>query len=335
MAVSPQNTLKRELATVKRLDGISDHPNADRLSIGRVGGWDVVVSKDCTTETVGVFFEVDSIIPAHVMGEVTKPMTVKTRKIRGILSQGLFLPLDEIRKEVNLQALAVGDDVTDLLQVGQVKVVDEDVNPAWFKSGTRGFHDICPTGVNKTQEQRLQSSMWLLDRVAGKPYYISLKYDGSSATYVMDNGAFTVCSRNLEAGEGSAYRRAAEKYDLEGKAEGRRLVLQGEVYGPGVNGNKHETTVLQLAVFNVYDIEAGTYLDLDSMLAKLQELGVPAVEILESGDSFSHDLTSLLKLARGRYVGTRNHREGLVVRRKDQSCSFKVLNNEYLLKYEA
>lgn len=322
--------MSRQLATVRRLDGTSNHPNADRLSIGRVGGWDVVVPVSCTSGTVGVFFEVDSVVPGALVGE-GKKVTVKTRKIRGILSQGLFIPLADLTADSS--AWSVGQDVTRALDVDQVRRLEDDAPVA--RSGRSLLVDVVPTGVRKTGEHILQSSMWLLDGLRGKPYYISLKYDGSSGTFVLNDGQLTVCSRNLEAGEDSVYSRVAKTYNLEDLSRGRRLVLQGEVYGPGVHGNKHMIPDVRLAVFNVFDITAGRYMALDDMTATLQELQLPAVSVLEKGADFQHDLTSLLALAKGHYEGTSNHREGVVVRACDQSYSFKVLNNDYLLKYES
>ena len=64
---------------------------------------------------------------------------------------------------------------------------------------------------------------------------------------------------------------------------------------------------------------------------------------MERGESFAHDLDTLLVLAKGRYSGTKNRREGIVVRPLNAMnsevlgggrLSFKVLNNEFLLKDE-
>lgn len=330
--------MERQLATVRKLDGLSDHPDADRLLIGRVGGWDVVVPVGCTMDTVGLFFEVDSIVPGRLLGE-PKGMIVKTRKIRGVLSQGLFVPISDLPASVAEQAAPwpVGRDVTEELEVRRLVRFEEDLGSTGRAPGGRLFSDVCPPGVHKTSEIRLQSREWLLDRLAGRSYYISLKYDGSSATFVLDRGQMKVCSRNLEAGEGSVYHRVAMKYDLAARAaEGRRLVLQGEVYGPGINGNHHEESRLQLAVFGVFDLDRRLYLPLDEMLAVLAELEVPAVEILDRGDDFQYrSVTSLVQLARGKYRNTLCPREGLVVRALDQSYSFKVINNDYLHKFES
>lgn len=321
--------MERALATVVnvQLENIREHPHADRLSIARVGGWDVVVQTP-SADTLGVFFETDSIIPPHILPD--RGLTVKTRKIRDVLSQGLFLPFNELPPDITTEGWHVGQDVTSALQVDQVRTVD-DIGQS---SSAPGFYDIAPVGVQKTHEFRVQSKMKLLDQLKGKPYYMSLKYDGSSSTFVLDDGNLTVLSRNLEAGPGSIYTRAADIYRLRDKSAGKRVVLQGEVYGPGVNGNKHEMDSLRLAIFNVFDIKTAKYLDLDSMLAVLADLDVPAVHIVERGESFQHNQDNLLAAARGNFYNTETPREGLVVRSIDQSCSFKVLNIPYSLQFD-
>jgi hypothetical protein len=64
------------------------------------------------------------------------------------------------------------------------------------------------------------------------------------------------------------------------------------------------------------------------------------VEELERGESFAHDQASLLALAEGFYPGTKNEREGIVVRPLTDArskvlggrLSFKVISNRFLLK---
>lgn len=56
--------------------------------------------------------------------------------------------------------------------------------------------------------------------------------------------------------------------------------------------------------------------------------------------AFSHDQASLLSLAEGHYPGTRNEREGIVIRPQTENTStalggrlsFKAISNRFLLK---
>lgn len=79
-----------------RLGRVIPHPNADRLAIAHVGGWRVVVPIDARGGDLGVYFEIDSILPDAPWHNIdAKKSKIKTLKLRGELSQGLFLPRSE------------------------------------------------------------------------------------------------------------------------------------------------------------------------------------------------------------------------------------------------
>ena len=62
----------------------------------------------------------------------------------------------------------------------------------------------------------------------------------------------------------------------------------------------------------------------------------------DASRSFAHGLEHYLTLAQGFYAGTRNRKEGIVVRPLEEQrsatlggrLSFKVINNDFLLKDE-
>jgi hypothetical protein len=103
----------------------------------------------------------------------------------------------------------------------------------------------------------------------------------------------------------------------------------------------------KLGHFSVFDTRRGAYLSLDEMRAFVASLGLSTVPIEREvrGDearSFEHTLERYLAMANGVYAGTKNRREGIVVRplvdRVSRTLggrlSFKVLNNDFLLKDE-
>ena len=71
---------------------------------------------------------------------------------------------------------------------------------------------------------------------------------------------------------------------------------------------------------------------------------VPLETVVRGADAegFEHALERWLELARGLYAGTKNRKEGIVVRPLVEShsatlagrLSFKVINNDFLLKDE-
>src|SRR3972149_3367282 len=189
-----------------------------------------------------------------------------------------------------------------------------------------------PGFLRKTDEVKVQSEPSLLEKLKGKPYYITTKLDGTSATYYKFNGEFGVCSRNLELEKGdNIYWRLAEKYKIEDwLPEG--YAIQGEICGEGIQKNPLGIKGVNLYIFNIIKILG----DIKLYCPDWQEwMEHPILFVIqeEYGDSFNYSLEELLEKARGNYSSGKR-KEGVVVRSKDQTISFKVVNNDYLLKDE-
>ena len=116
--------------TVQKLDEVSTHPNADRLDVARIGGWQIVVGKDQhqAGEQVAYIPE-QALVPLALQKKLevegrlagSKKNRVKAIKLRGVLSQGLVLPLKKgqlTHPETGEQKDCVlGEDVTAFLGV--------------------------------------------------------------------------------------------------------------------------------------------------------------------------------------------------------------------------
>jgi RNA ligase (TIGR02306 family) len=191
---------------------------------------------------------------------------------------------------------------------------------------------------------RVQSAPQLLDELRGRPYVATLKYDGTSSTYLVDPGdeSFHACGRNWSIREGAnVYWNVARRLDLEAKlrAQGGRYAVQGELCGPSIQKNPLALREVALFVFSVYDLSAARFLSDREMRALAAEMELPAVAVVEEGEAFAHDQASLLALAEGVYPGTKNQREGIVIRPRDEvfsptlggRLSFKAISNKYLL----
>ena len=117
------------------------------------------------------------------------------------------------------------------------------------------------------------------------------------------------------------------------------MAIQGELCGPGIQGNKLNLKEHDLFVFNLFNIKEGKYMGFYDMHTCVLNMGLKLVPLLKPPEE-PLTLESLLELARGKYEGTQNHREGLVVRPVHETysptlggrLSFKVINNDYLLK---
>lgn len=332
--------MERKLASIQSVESLEAIEGADRIVKARVMGWDVVVKRDeFQPGDRCVFFEIDSLLPeGREWAEFMRPrgFRVKTAKLRGVLSQGLALPLSILSAE--RRDLAVGEEVS--AELGVIKY--EPVLPAGGKVA-----GPFPGAVPKTDEIRLQSALGVLEEIAGLDFYISVKCDGTSATFFKSDGTLTVCSRNwaLEKGP-SAQWQLAERHLLEERLDDG-LALQAEICGPGIQKNRLGLSQVELFVFSVYDVRRGAFLPFAEMRERVQALGlqtVPIERVVEGAAAreFRHELERYLELAKGTYAGTKNRREGIVIRPLTDRhsptlggrLSFKVISNEFLLKDE-
>jgi len=332
--------MERKLVSIQVIEGIAPIEGADNIMQARVMGWTVVVKKgEFAPGDRCVFFEIDSVLPdGPAWSEFMRPrgFRVRTVKLRGVLSQGLALPVSILGGEVP----AVGIDIRDRLGVVKYEPVLPDA---------REVLGPFPGRVPKTDEIRLQSALGVLGELAGRDFFVTTKCDGTSATYLRDGDAGLVaCSRNwaLAPGENHVWRLAAQ-YEL-----GRRLppdfAIQGEVCGPGIQKNRLGLPAVDLFVFSVYDVRAARFLDFEPFTAFCAEHGlrtVPIERVVRGAEAaaYRHDLDGWLEAARGLYPGTKQRKEGIVVRplvevRSEtlggSRLSFKVINNDFLLKDE-
>jgi RNA ligase (TIGR02306 family) len=340
--------VNRKLASVQRVLEIVPIAGADAIVAAKINGWQCVVKKGTFAPgDRGVFFEIDAVPPdapayrflwtakgaAPVAGARPPKARIRTMTLRGCLSQGLLLPLAEAGVPADT---ADGTDVTALLGVGKYE-------PA-LPPGADDLRAPFPWSIPKTDEMRVQSAPAVLDELRGKPYAATLKYDGTSATYLIDpdDGTFHACGRNWSIREGdSVYWAVARRLGLEAllRAQANRYAIQGELCGPGIQKNPLALAEAGLFVFSVYDLVEKRFLADREMRALAALMGLAAVAVVEEGEAFAHDQASLLALAEGVYPGTKSQREGIVIRPREETfsptlsgrLSFKAISNKYLL----
>jgi RNA ligase (TIGR02306 family) len=338
----------RKLASIQTVKYVKPIPDADSIETVGVLGWEVVSKKgEFQPGDTCVFFEIDSLLPEvpefeflrkSCWNESLKKYRLKTVKLRKQLSQGLALPTTVFPI---LAGLTAGADVTDLLGVEKY----EPPIPAQIVGDAKRF----TWPISKTDETRVQldDEYGFIERLTGKPYYISLKLDGTSSTFLIDpkDETYHVCGRNFSYKENDSHNFwvLSRKYNIEQGLrdfweKGHRLALQGEVVGPGIQKNPLGLTHADLYIFNVIDIRTGQKLCLDKSLIVTSQLGLNFVPIVDKGSSFGYTKTDLLEMAKGKYkthfASAKNSqdREGIVIRSFCGEVSFKAINNDFLLK---
>lgn len=349
----------RKLASIRRIVEIKPIEGADAIEAVRVDGWWCVAKKnEFKVNDLCVYFEVDSFLPVRPEFEFLRKacfkstrnlgdgFRLKTIKLRGQISQGLVLPMNTFFTEeitsgkwyrsgytdyLNDIFLKEEDDLTEALGVQKWEVP---LSPQLAGMAKGNF----PSFIRKTDQERIQNCYGDLVRTYKDVLFeATLKLDGSSMTVYYKDGQFGVCSRNLELQEteGNTFWKVARNLKLEEmlRSYDKNIALQGELMGPGIQGNRENLPDHDFFLFDVWNIDEQHYFspmevsdimyDLNNTIKTVPNLGVIAPLNLSLDDLIqASDIKSL------------NHpvAEGIVYKAIDGSVSFKVINNKFLLQ---
>jgi hypothetical protein len=376
----------RMLASVQRCIGIHPIQGADKIEVAQVLGWECVVKKGTfKVGDLGVYFEIDSILPPITPFEFMRErkFRVKTVKLRGQVSQGLFMSFDDL----GIKKCAEGYDLTYALGVEKWEPEEKESTPPpkkglWWKlvytlPFLKMFRKKVGTGtafpthlVPKTDEPRLQTfGEGFLDTYKDLMISITQKMDGSSCTFILNKGKFSVASRNvwfLERKDNDFWR-VAEQTNLipamKNFFKGSDVCIQGEVCGPGIQGNKYGFKELHFFLFGAYDSKDREYVTPAVLKYIHQQLlsngaTIDIVDELMNVTSFSDEIIKYqcirdigltvddwVKFATTKSTyNPKSYNEGIVVRSIDnmpygikgmtgKRFSFKIISPEFLLQY--
>ncbi len=326
------------------------HPNADRLSLVKVHGWQVVVGKDEFIDgSLAVYVPpeyVVSITPGDVAKNVITASTlemlsrncrivdaknpsgegyvhgyrIKVKKFRGEWSQGLLLKAPSDVQE--------GDDVMQLLGIGYYEPPMES-----SFAGEAGAAPEIP--VPKYDIESLAQFNTVI--VPGTQVVVTEKIHGAQSRFVYDGSQFYCGSKHewKKESPSSIWWRTLEMIpNLKSwLKEHPRVVVLGEIYGSGVQdlhyGLKNKD--IHFSAFDIWDKQFLSYEKARAISGNL-----PWVPVLFQGP---YEEGAIKRLAEGTSTVTRaDHiREGVVVRTKEELTSptlgrivLKVISNAYL-----
>ena len=345
----------RKLASIRRIGDIQSIDGADAIEVATIDGWKVVVKKgEFSVGDLAVYLEIDSWVPHELAPFLSKGQEpraynnvkgerLRTIRLRGQVSQGLLLPIksggslhaiewtcagkslafDAIDGDFNPEGL----DVTELLGVQKW----EAPIPAQLQGQVEGMF---PTGlIPKTDQERIQNCFKEICEASGT-YEVTMKLDGSSMTLFRWEGKVRVCSRNLELkiNEENASNTLVAMALEYGDRIPEGFALQGELMGPGIQGNREGFAKHKFFVFDVFLIKEHAYAGPAYRRALCQEHGFDHVPVLHQVCKAPESVEEGLALAEGPSI---NHkiREGLVWKCNEKPIfSFKTISNTFLLK---
>ena len=339
----------RKLATIRKIDKIDPIPGADKIVKATVGGWQLVTAIDNGFKEgdLVVYLEIDSWVPTEIAPFLSKGKEprvfngvkgerLRTVKLRGQISQGLLLPMSILNGYED--TFNEADDVSGALGIQKW---EQPINPQLAGIQRGNF----PSFIPKTDQERIQNLKGELEYWVGSTltWEKTEKLEGSSMTVYTTTltdvlgGDFGVCSRNMDLvrDADNTFWRVVMRDQIEEKlrAFGSDLALQGELIGPGVQGNIYGLTDHKFMVFDIYDIKAGTYVLPERRREMCRIMGIEHVPVIETALSLNGaTMESLIASADGAsVVGTKPKREGEVYKCNEVDPSFKCISNDYLM----
>ena len=324
------------VASIQKIGNVRPHPNADALELCTILGWQVVVKKgEFKDGDLAVYIEIDSVLPEKPEFEFlrNKNFRIKPIKLRGAESAGIAFPISILPEKEIYQ---VGEDVTEVIGASHY----EKPLPAELSGKAVGS---LPGYLIMTDEKNLRSYPDALDEIRGREFYITRKDDGSSATFFIKDGEFGVCSRKLQLIEDdrNTIWKLARQYNVEEALKDffkdQNIAIQGEIVGPNVQKNPLGLQQHELHLFNIFFIQERFYGTLSQIQTFCMEVGIPMVQLITMGDSFSYDLPKLIKLANMQKYPNGKPAEGIVIRPQwplrslvmNKEWSGKIINENY------
>jgi RNA ligase (TIGR02306 family) len=342
------STLRVEVVAIDRVER---HPNADRLDLVGVKGWNCVVGRNEPSEPkykvgdLAIYVPIDSVLPEKLESYLFPPDSkikleksrVRSIKIRKALSQGMVIDMSPELEDLypGIAGLSIGADVADKLGITKYEPPEETI-PGPMRAGQQSKRN--PNFKKYTDIENFKFHTNLFKD--GDMVYVTEKLHGTSARYGMlptanDRWwkkllkffgllpAFEFCygSRNIQLQstirkkvfyDTNVYGEIAHKLELHQRLKPGE-VLYGEIVGDGIQKNYTYGCKAGEHEFYAYDVMVdGEFLNSDEFCAWCDHRGIKRVPMMYVG-RWDPQIVDKLRCGDST-VGGQKVREGVVIK---------------------
>lgn len=323
-------------ATIELVDNVKNHPNAERLDICNILGFQCVVKKNQFKNGDKVIYvRPDTVFPmADWATEYRKysPKRIKAVKLRGEWSEGVIIPFEAVPEDIYQKlyfSYGVGEEVSEVIGITHYEPPQPQDLSA--KGGL-------PLGIPKTDEERFENLKYL---PYGEIVDVQLKIDGQSCSYYYnyETKEFGVLGRSLEIKPDAVnrYTENVAQYEIEnklrayGEAQGLSLVIRGESFGAGLQGHEHNPHAKMnrgWAMFSVFLIKEHEYAEKGHRYYfknVAEDMELPIAPMIEENVQLTEELVKKYSVGITELNG--KPFEGVVI--KTTKDTFKIINKNY------
>lgn len=343
---------------VVQIDRVEAHPNADRLDLAHVQGWQCVTQRGVfETGDLAIYIPIDSVLPPSLEAELFPPDSkvtlsksrVKTIKIRGALSQGMLIPRTvPCLAGVPTVSLQAGEDLTLVLGITHYEppaapasmrgdqISKKKTNPffpTYSKlSHFKNYPDLFDDGESVVVTEKIHGTNF---RAGWAPMLCDTWWKKVKRwLHLLPEWEFVVGSHNVQINmeknqwtgfyPTNVYVETVKAYELESKIP-LGVIVYGEIYGPGIQkgygyGLQHGEHCL--VVFDVRLVGHNTegYITWEDARHFCMTHDLPLVPVIYEGP-YHKDLTPSWEQGKSLLSDKQEHREGCVVKpRQEQQC---------------
>lgn len=262
---------------------LEDIENSDHLAVAKFHGYQVVTNKHSWKiqpsypKILAIHIPPESLVDSSreefkFLAKEGKDrwQTVKTCKLRGVLSEGCFIP--------PLPDMVAGQDVTELFDVRHVEDEPENneiVSAKPLNSLVRNLHKYDIDSAKNFYKELTQE-----DEVVA-----TIKTHGCNGLFVYDSEAKQICIRGRTTWQtnnvkNEVYRAYKTRQDVIDKfcSENPTYVLWGEAFG-GVGGFRYglKAGIVDFIAFDIWSIEDKKFLDYDCFIKLCDSYSIPRV----------------------------------------------------------
>lgn len=354
---------------IKRIKSVEKHPNADRLEIVRVDGYECIVKRDeYRPSDLVAYIPEQAIIPEWLLTRLgfawdheknKGPLhgkngdRVKAIKLRGVLSQGLCVPVIQDsyttgtimtgKDPLAFASVSEGDDVTEILGItkyeepvpvamsGEVFNAGTHLTVAFDVENWKSCPDVFAEGDEVIFTEKLHGTFTGIAILPIKDAHPEAfgKYR-NILIFSKGLGAKGFVFKNNERNKNNVYVRSTDLLVKTIDAldfEGVPLFILGETYGPGVQDLSYGTTL----GFRVFAVANGyRYLDQNEINSVADLFGFETVPVLYQGP-FS--IEKMREFTDGKTALDADHiREGIVISRPTPTAFIKSVSADYLMR---
>lgn len=325
------------LATIEEIQNLRPHPNADRLELVDVLGFQCVVEKGIHKNGDRIIYvRTDTKLPDDLpwAEEYRKysPSRVKAVELRKKWSEGIIVTFSQVSDLIkDPSSYDLGAEVGHFIGVTKWEIVE----PIDENCKARQM----PYFMRRTGETRVEDVANFYDFPWGEPCDDTLKIDGTSASYgyhFVDDYRF-ICNRTNEMhmDRDHLYTRINEEYgildSLQSYCEstGQSLVIRGEIFGQGISSsspNPHSKIMgKHFLAFSVWDLVNRRYLP--NWREICASIGIETVPIIVENEPLTRERVEGYATGATKIEGFENY-EGVVIKFTD-GRSFKIINKKY------